>query len=129
MTAALVIRIDGAGTTHDVVEYLVAHGLSYSVGFTLPTNTAELLALIPDRAWTPAYDSDGKVRDGAWVAELTGLVVTQQRNQVGAGWRRCVETGRPPLTRAGRWPPCLFASARLLGIFFTAQIRTSNAVP
>jgi hypothetical protein len=28
---------------------------------------------IPARAWTPAYD-DGKVRDGAWVAELTGLL-------------------------------------------------------
>jgi hypothetical protein len=25
---------------------------------------------VPTRAWTPAYDGDGKVRDGAWVAEL-----------------------------------------------------------
>jgi Transposase DDE domain group 1 len=24
--------------------------------------------------WTPAYDADGKIRDGAWVAELTGLL-------------------------------------------------------
>ena len=24
--------------------------------------------------WTPAYDADGEVRDGAWVAELTGLL-------------------------------------------------------
>jgi hypothetical protein len=27
---------------------------------------------ISARAWTPAYDGDGGVRDGAWVAELTG---------------------------------------------------------
>lgn len=24
--------------------------------------------------WTPAYDADRTVRDGAWVAELTGLI-------------------------------------------------------
>ena len=29
---------------------------------------------VPARAWTPAYDGDGQVRDGAWVAELTGLL-------------------------------------------------------
>jgi hypothetical protein len=29
---------------------------------------------LPAAAWTPAYDGDGQVRDGAWVAELTGLL-------------------------------------------------------
>ena len=29
---------------------------------------------MPLRAWTPAYDSDRQVRDGAWVAELTGML-------------------------------------------------------
>jgi hypothetical protein len=29
---------------------------------------------VPARTWTPAYDSDGQVRDGVWVAELTGLL-------------------------------------------------------
>ena len=28
----------------------------------------------PAAAWTPAYDADGEVRDGAWVAELTGVL-------------------------------------------------------
>jgi len=32
------------------------------------------LALIPAAAWTPAYDSDGAVREGAWVAEATGVL-------------------------------------------------------
>jgi hypothetical protein len=32
---------------------------------------AAAVALIPTGVWTPAYDADGKVRDGAWVAELT----------------------------------------------------------
>ena len=33
-----------------------------------------MLAKIPASVWTPAYDADGKVRDGACVAELTGLL-------------------------------------------------------
>ena len=47
-------------------------GLSYSIGFGLPAHTAELLKLLPERAWTPAYDAHDQIRDGAWVAELTG---------------------------------------------------------
>src|SRR5664280_2787020 len=47
---------------------------SYSVGFTLPTNTPDLLAKIPEHAWSSAYDAHDQVRDGAWVAELTGLL-------------------------------------------------------
>ena len=31
-------------------------------------------ALIPKRVWVPAYDADRDIRDGAWVAELTGLL-------------------------------------------------------
>ncbi len=28
---------------------------------------------MPAAAWTPAYYTDGKIRDGAWVAEATGV--------------------------------------------------------
>jgi hypothetical protein len=48
--------------------------LSYSIGFELPGNTAELLTQIPADVWTPAYDANDAIRDGAWVAELTGLL-------------------------------------------------------
>jgi hypothetical protein len=44
------------------------------VGFTAPDDFATKLALIPHRVWQPAYDADGKVRDGAWVAEATHLL-------------------------------------------------------
>ncbi len=44
------------------------------VGFTLPANTAELLTRIPESVWAPAYDGHDEIRDGAWVAELTGLL-------------------------------------------------------
>jgi hypothetical protein len=46
------VRIDGAGATHDVVNYLHAHRTSDPIGFTLPVDTADPLNLTPDRAWT-----------------------------------------------------------------------------
>jgi Transposase DDE domain group 1 len=90
----VLIRIDGAGATHDVVNYIVARRMSYSVGFPLPDNTPELLKLIPDPAWTPAYDSDGQVRDGAWVAELTGLLELD-KNKWPKGMRVIARKERP----------------------------------
>lgn len=70
----ILIRADAAGCTHQVVEWLTRQRLSYSLGFTLPFHTAELVEKIPADVWAPALDADGEVRDGAWVAELTGLL-------------------------------------------------------
>jgi hypothetical protein len=72
----VLIRIDGAGGTHELLDWLTRRRLSYSVGFSLPGDAASIqakLAGVPGKAWTPAYDADGQVRPGAWVAELTGL--------------------------------------------------------
>ena len=72
----MLIRIDGAGGTHELLDWLTRRRLSYSVGFSLPGDAASIqakLAEVPAEAWTPAYDADGRVRPGAWVAELTGL--------------------------------------------------------
>jgi Transposase DDE domain group 1 len=63
-----------AGGTKQLTEWLTSQRLSYSVGFILPANTPDLLAKIPENVWTPAYDAHDQVRDGAWVAELTGLM-------------------------------------------------------
>jgi len=71
---SVLVRIDGAGSTHKVIDWLTGRRLAYSVGFTLPENTPDLLGLIPDDVWTPAYDAHDAIRDGAWVAELTDLM-------------------------------------------------------
>ena len=70
----VLIRADGAGCTHELLDWLTRQRLAYSVGFTLPSDFGDLLGLIPTHVWAPAYDSDGNVRDGAWVAEVTGLL-------------------------------------------------------
>jgi len=70
----VLVRIDGAGATHAVLDWLSSKRLSYSVGFSLPADIAELLTLIPEHVWAPAIDSGGELRDGAWVAEVTDLL-------------------------------------------------------
>jgi hypothetical protein len=70
----VLVRIDGAGSTHQTLDELVRRRVSYSVGFTLPLDTPELYQKVPEQVWTPAYNSDGQVRDGADVAEFTGLL-------------------------------------------------------
>jgi len=59
---------------HEFTQYCHNRHLQYSVGFGLTQITAAAVDLIPADAWTEAYDADGKVRHGAWVAELTGLI-------------------------------------------------------
>jgi DDE family transposase len=72
----VLIRIDGAGGTHELLAWLTRRRLSYSVGFSLPGDLASIqqtLAAIPASAWEPAYDADRQPREGAFVAEVTGL--------------------------------------------------------
>jgi Transposase DDE domain group 1 len=72
----VLVRVDGAGGTHELLAWLTRRRLSYSVGFSLPGDLASIqakLATIPNDLWEPAYDADGQLRPGAWVAEVTGL--------------------------------------------------------
>jgi len=88
----VLVRVDGAGYSHDLLNWLTGQRVQYSVGFTLPTDAATLIEKIPDRVWTAAYDADRKPRKGAWVAELTGLL-----NLTGwpAGMRVIIRKERP----------------------------------
>jgi hypothetical protein len=70
----VLVRTDAAGCTHEYLDWLAGRRLSYSVGFLLPADIEHLLKKIPTKGWTPAYDGDGTPRDGAWVAEATGLL-------------------------------------------------------
>jgi hypothetical protein len=71
----VLIRTDSSGGTHDFLKWLARPGrrLAYSVGFTITEDIADAILKIPASAWTPAYDADGLVRPGAWVAEITGM--------------------------------------------------------
>jgi hypothetical protein len=91
----VLVRIDGAGGTHELLAWLTRRRLSYSVGFSLPGDLVSIqqtLAAIPDTAWEPAYDADRQPRPGAFVAEVTGLF---DLTSWPAGMRLIVRKERP----------------------------------
>jgi DDE family transposase len=91
----VLVRIDGAGGTHELLAWLTRRRLSYSVGFSLPGDLATIqakLATIPEHVWTPAYDAEGQIRPGAWVAEVTDLF---ELGSWPAGMRLIVRKERP----------------------------------
>lgn len=71
----VLVRCDTAGATHDFATACRAAGVGFSFGYPVDwrvqdaTDTLNLGA-----AWYPAIDTDGGIRDGAWVAEATNLV-------------------------------------------------------
>lgn len=76
----LLVRSDGAGASHDLLDWLTEQGrvggrnVEYSIGFSITENIRDAITLVPKKVWTPAVETNGGVRDGADVAELTGLL-------------------------------------------------------
>jgi hypothetical protein len=74
----VLIRTDAAGASHDFARALRRHGCGFSVGFAVDEAVQDAVLAIPERAWTAAYDIDGEPREGAWLAEITGMLNLSQ---------------------------------------------------
>lgn len=59
---------------------------------TITEDMQDAILKVPADAWTPAYDADEQVRDGAWVADITGLL---DLSSWPAGMRVMVRKERP----------------------------------
>ena len=70
----ILVRSDGAGFSHALIAHLAAQGWGYSVGWPVTETVRTAIATLVRRSWTPAIEADGSIRDGADVAELTGLL-------------------------------------------------------
>jgi hypothetical protein len=72
---AVVVRCDSAGATHKFAQACRDTGVGFSFGFPVDARVWDAVdTLNLADGWYPAIDSDGQIRDGAWVAEATGLV-------------------------------------------------------
>jgi hypothetical protein len=82
---AVLVRTDAAGATKEFAAHLHSQGVEFSVGASFAhLDVATALAHLPTKAWTPAYQARKpraaehgvqiEPRDGAWVAEATGLI-------------------------------------------------------
>jgi len=90
----VLIRTDSAGGTHGFLEWLTtgSRRLHYCVGMTITEDMQAAILKVPPASWTPAYDGNGQARDGAWVADITGLL---DLSSWPAGMRVIVRKERP----------------------------------
>jgi len=90
----VLIRADSGGGTHEFLAWLTSRSrrLHYSVGMTITEDIQAAIGKVPAAAWTPAYDGDGQVREGAWIADITGLL---DLGSWPAGMRVIVRKERP----------------------------------
>jgi hypothetical protein len=99
----VLVRVDGAGATHELLNWLEGQRVQYSVGFALPDVFSDQLTVLGKAnggkgAWEPAYDSAGGIRDGAFVADATGLLdLHSGSNPWPVGMRVIIRKERPQL--------------------------------
>jgi hypothetical protein len=71
----VLIRSDSAGATHGFAAACRTAHVGFSLGCAVTAAVRDAAEKLTDRdAWYPALDSDGGIREGAWVAEATDLV-------------------------------------------------------
>ena len=101
---AVLVRTDAAGATKEFAAHLAEQGVEFSVGASFAhLDVATALAHLPEQAWTPAYQARKpraaehgmqiEPRDGAWVAEATGLI--ELRGWHGAATRMILQRPHP----------------------------------
>ncbi|MFH8738618.1 IS1380 family transposase [Streptomyces sp. NPDC017964] len=75
----ILVRTDSAGSAKAFlahVRHVRKRGVRtfFSVGYAITEPVRRAVRAMPERLWHPALDQDGTLRDGAEVAELTGMV-------------------------------------------------------
>ena len=81
---SILARADGAGSVHELLDYLRAGKINFSVGFDLTAEVRQATIDRPESAWELAVCQDGKPRttkgengelvELAHVTELTDLI-------------------------------------------------------
>jgi hypothetical protein len=125
--AKLLIRIDGAGATHDLLAHL--QGLNttrrtvyYTVGWAITDADETAIAALPTHAWDAGLHQDGEVQPEVGVAELTGL---STRPGWPTGQRLIVRRTRP----AGRHQAKLTAFERKTGWRYAIVATNIDRIP
>jgi hypothetical protein len=71
----VLVRCDSAGATHAFADACRGAGAGFSFGHPVDARVQDAVdTLNIGHGWYPAIDTDGGIRDGAWVAEATTLV-------------------------------------------------------
>ena len=89
----ILVRSDSAGCDPHVRRRVPQAGVGFSFGYPVDTRVRDAVEILnTNDGWYPAIDSDGGIRDGAWVAEATALV---EMSSWPAGTRLILRKERP----------------------------------
>jgi hypothetical protein len=96
----ILLRSDGAGASKALLAHIRAQRetgvhTEFTVGWAVTEREHAAIAALPAQAWTPAIDIDGDSRDGAHVAELTGLLPPSMFTNCPDGMRIIIRRERP----------------------------------
>lgn len=77
-TAKILVRVDGAGATHDLLTHLeglntTRRTVRYTVGWAITEADEKALAKLPEHAWESSLKQNGEPQQGYFIAELTAL--------------------------------------------------------
>jgi Transposase DDE domain group 1 len=70
----ILVRADGAGSTHELTEHCAAGGMRFSFGFDLSEPVRDAIIAMPETSWVKAIRVDGTEREHSWVCEITDHV-------------------------------------------------------
>ncbi len=68
-TAKILIRVDGAGATHELLQHLEAlnttrRTVRYTVGWKITEDDEKAIARLPEAAWETSVHQDGSLQEG-----------------------------------------------------------------
>jgi hypothetical protein len=96
----VLIRTDTAGCSKAFLTHV--RGLretgvasEFSVGWAITDRERAAITAVPERIWAPAIDTNGQLRDGAHLAEITALLPATVRADYPTGTRVIVRRERP----------------------------------
>jgi hypothetical protein len=70
----ILLRVDGAGSSHDLLDWCRQARIRFSVGYELTETVRTQILQIPDSVWVSALDQDGTERANGQVAEITAAL-------------------------------------------------------
>lgn len=96
----ILIRADTAGCTKGFLAHVRSLreqtvSCEFSVGWAITARERDAITAIPTRVWADAIDADGRHRDGAGLAEITGLLSARVLADYPPGTRVIVRRERP----------------------------------
>ena len=73
-TIELLLRVDSAGATHDLLDWCREGRIGFSVGYDITAPVRAAILALREESWRPALDQDGTQRDNGEVAEISHLL-------------------------------------------------------